>query len=261
MTTIILVRHGENEWVKRNRLAGWIPGVHLNGVGHIQAEEAAKRLAELPIKAVYSSPVTRCKETAVYIAAKHKLPIIEVEGIGEVRYGEWEGKKIKKLAKDPRWFTVQFFPSRMQFPGGETLREVQARAVNSLEELAAQHKEETIVVVSHADVIKLVLANYLGVHMDLFQRIAVAPASVSMLALMPNGMVRVLRVNDTGPLKSESTAATKKKKAQKKGKSAKKEKKAAKKKHTGKKQAKKQKSKGQKALEPAGETPSQESRG
>jgi probable phosphomutase (TIGR03848 family) len=200
MAVILLVRHGENEWVKKGRLAGWIPGVHLNEKGKEQAVNAAARLAHLPITAVYSSPVTRCLETARPIANTFDLPITPIEAVGEVHYGKWEGKKIKKLAKKPAWYIVQHFPSRHQFPGGESLREVQNRAVTALEQLSQRHNEEIIVVVSHADVIKLLLAHYLGVHLDLFQRIGLSPASVSVIDLNPKGMVRVLRVNDDGPL-------------------------------------------------------------
>lgn len=200
MGTIILVRHGENDWSKSNRLAGWIPGVHLNETGHRQAMAAAQRLAALPIHAIYSSPVTRCMETASYIANTHNLLVQELPDMGEVRYGEWEGKKIKKLAKLPEWHTVQFFPSRMRFPEGEALREVQFRAIQALEQLAARHDKELIVVVSHADVIRLVLAHYLGMHIDVFQRLIISPASASVLTLSPDGQVRVVRMNDDGPL-------------------------------------------------------------
>lgn len=201
MGTIILVRHGENNWSKQNKLAGWIPGVHLNEEGHKQATAVAQRLAALPIKAVYSSPVTRCLETAGYIADTHRLAVLQVEEVGEVNYGQWEGKKIKKLAKKPLWWAVQHAPSRARFPGGESLLEVQFRAVQALEELAAQHDKDLIVVVSHADVIRLVLAHYLGVHIDLFQRLVIAPAAVSVVNLSPQGMVRVTRINDDGPLR------------------------------------------------------------
>jgi probable phosphoglycerate mutase len=201
MATIILVRHGENDWVKKHRLAGWIEGVHLNENGRTQAQSAAERLAPLPIKALYSSPVTRCMETATYIAQIHHLPITPLEDVGEVRYGDWEGEKISKLAKDKRWFSVQFFPSRMRFPNGEALREVQFRAIQALETLATTHPNELIAVVSHADLIKLVLAHYLGVHIDLFQRVNIAPASISIIDLPPNGSVRVQRINDDGPLR------------------------------------------------------------
>ncbi len=200
MTTFILVRHGENEWVKKNRLAGWIPGIHLNENGHKQAQAAAERLAHLPVTAVYSSPVTRCMETAVYITQPHNLDIIELETVGEVRYGKWEGKKIKKLAKKKRWMTVQFFPSRMIFPQGEALRDVQSRGIQALETLSQQHPDDLIVVVSHADLIKLVMAHYLGVHIDLFQRIVISPASATVLSLHSYGGVRILRLNDDGPI-------------------------------------------------------------
>jgi probable phosphoglycerate mutase len=202
MTIIVLLRHGENEWVKKHRLAGWIPGVHLNKKGKKQARDAAQRLSVLPVKAVYSSPVLRCMETAAFVGEALDLEIIPLDGLGEVRYGSWEGKKIKKLARKPEWHVVQHFPSRMRFPGGgEALHEVQFRMVKTLEQLAAQHPNEVIVAVSHADAIKLVLAHYLGVHTDLFQRIAVSPASVSILALSGNGSVRILRLNDDGPLR------------------------------------------------------------
>ena len=202
MSTIILVRHGENDWVKKHRLAGWLPDIHLNENGRQQAQAVAQRLAPLPIQAVYSSPITRCMETAAGIARTHQLDIVQVEELGEVRYGKWEGKKIKKLARGPNWHAVQFFPSRFRFPNGESLLEVQFRAVQALERLSGRHPQQMIVAVSHADLIKLVLAHYLGVHIDLFQRVVIAPASVSIVALSDKGGVRVLRVNDDGPLKS-----------------------------------------------------------
>lgn len=202
MATIILVRHGENEWVKKQRLAGWIPGIHLNENGRSQAQDVAGRLAVLPVTAVYSSPVLRCQETAAYIAHPHNLDVIDLPAVGEVRYGKWEGKKIKTLAKKRAWHAVQHYPSRFQFPQGEALREVQFRAIQALEILSARHKDETIVVVSHADVIKLLLAHYLGTHIDLFQRIVIAPASASIITLLPNGGVRILRLNDNGPLQA-----------------------------------------------------------
>lgn len=212
MTIIVLLRHGENDWVKKQRLAGWLPGVHLNENGHQQAQAAAKRLEALPVKALYSSPVTRCLETAGYVAQTFGLEINQLEEIGEVRYGAWEGKKIKNLAQKPLWKIVQFFPSRMRFPEGEALREVQFRMVQAIERLSEQHREETIVAVSHADAIKLVLAHYLGVHIDLFQRISVSPASVSILYLAESGVMRVLRVNDDGPLRPLAPAKKKQEK-------------------------------------------------
>jgi probable phosphomutase (TIGR03848 family) len=201
MTIILLVRHGQNNWVDKNRLAGWTPGVHLNEEGHKQVALLAERLDNLPIEAVYSSPLVRCMETAHAIARPRELEVQIRESVGEVRYGRWEGKKIKKLAKKKRqWHAVQHYPSRFRFPGGESFLEVQSRAVSTLETLNNHHAKEIIAVVSHADVIKLLLAYYSGLHIDLFQRIVVSPASVSVLALGRDGPVRVMRINDAGSI-------------------------------------------------------------
>jgi probable phosphoglycerate mutase len=200
MAYILLVRHGQNDWVNKNRLAGWTPGVHLNEEGQKQAEQLSERLSHLPIKAIYSSPLERCLETAGALAHSHNLDIIRLDEVGEVRYGEWEGEKIKKLAKKKAWHAVQHFPSRFRFPGGESLLEVQQRAVAAIESLNSRHIKEMIAVVSHADVIKLILAHYLGTHIDLFQRIGISPASTSVLALGEHGGVQVLRINDYGSL-------------------------------------------------------------
>lgn len=205
MTYVLLVRHGQNDWVEKRRLAGWTPGVHLNEEGQEQVDRLARRLAHLPIKFIYSSPLERCLETAEAIGVSLRLEVTRLPAVGEVRYGRWEGKKVKKVAKKKRsWNAVQHYPSRFRFPGGETLREVQGRAVAALEELCASHKDEMILVVSHADVIKLLLAHYLGVHIDLFQRLIISPASVSALLLSDGGLVRVLRINDDGPLQAPS---------------------------------------------------------
>ena len=201
MGTVLLIRHGQNDWVKKKRLAGWTPGVHLNQEGMDQVEALATRLANLEIRAVYSSPLERCVETAQIVANPHNLDVARKPDIGEVRYGDWEGKKLKKLARKKRkWYSVQHYPSRFQFPGGESFSEVQMRAVSAVEELCQAHEKEIVAVISHADVIKLILANYLGMHIDLFQRLVIDPASVSLLAVSSHGPVRVLRINDAGPL-------------------------------------------------------------
>jgi probable phosphoglycerate mutase len=202
MAYVLLIRHGQNDWVNKQRLAGWTPGVHLNDEGQHQVNELSERLSSLPIKAIFSSPLERCMETAVALARPHGLDVADLEAIGEVRYGGWQGKKIKKLSKKKhKWYAVQHYPSRFRFPEGESLREVQQRAVSAIEQLSRQHENELIAIVSHADVIKLVLAHYLGVHIDLFQRIAVSPASISALMLADAGHVRVLRINDDGPFR------------------------------------------------------------
>ncbi|MCB9453716.1 MAG: MSMEG_4193 family putative phosphomutase [Anaerolineaceae bacterium] len=184
MTQILLIRHAVNDFVKTGKLAGWTPGVHLNENGQAQAAALGKRLAEAPLDHLYASPLERTMETAQAIQTHHPdLTIQHLDGIGEVRYGDWEGEKISTLAQRKMWQVVQEYPSRAYFPNGETMREVQVRAVNAVEHLAERHPRQTVVVVSHADLIKMVLAHFLGMHLDNFQRIVISPASISGLML------------------------------------------------------------------------------
>lgn len=184
MTQILLIRHAVNDFVKTGKLAGWTPGVHLNDDGKAQAAALGKRLADAPIKHLYSSPLERTMETAEAIREYHPhLEIKHKEGIGEVRYGDWEGAEIAKLTQRKMWQVIQEYPSRAYFPNGETMRGVQVRAVNAVEELTVAHPRDMVVVVSHADLIKMILAHYLGMHLDNFQRLVVSPASISGLSL------------------------------------------------------------------------------
>lgn len=184
MTHILLIRHAVNDFVKTGKLAGWTPGVHLNDEGKAQAEALGKRLADAPIKHLYASPLERTMETAAAVQQHHPtLQIIQNEQIGEVRYGDWEGMEISKLSGRKMWHMVQHYPSRASFPNGETMRGVQDRAVNAIEELVARHPRDLVAVVSHADLIKMLLAHYLGMHLDEFQRIVISPASISSLML------------------------------------------------------------------------------
>jgi len=197
MTQILLVRHAVNDFVKTGKLAGWTPGVHLNDEGKEQAEALGQRLADAPIKRLYSSPLERTMETAEAIRQHHPdLEIQQYPEMGEVRYGDWEGQSIATLQARKMWHVVQHYPSRAVFPNGETMREVQMRGINAIEELAARHPREMIVVVSHADLIKMVIAHYLGTHLDNFQRIVVSPASISSL-ILGYGRPYVGTVNDT----------------------------------------------------------------
>ena len=198
MTTLLLIRHGANDWV-HGRLAGWTPGVHLNEVGRSQAAATAARLATLPLDAIYTSPLDRTVETAQAIAGPRGMPLRLVEGLGEVKYGEWQGAELKELYKHELWPGVQFYPSGTRFPGGETLGEAQMRMVATLDGLRAQHPKGIFAVVSHADIIKLALAYYIGMHMDLFQRLEISPCSVSAIFFTPMGP-RLLAYNDTGSL-------------------------------------------------------------
>ncbi len=184
MTQILLVRHAVNDFVKTGKLAGWTPEVHLNDEGKAQAEALGKRLADAPIKHLYASPLERTMETAEAIRQHHPdLTIVQDAEIGEVRYGDWEGKEIRALQSRKMWHVVQEYPSRAYFPNGETMRGVQTRAVNEIERIAAAHPRDLVVVVSHADLIKMIVAHFLGMHLDNFQRIVIAPASISSLYL------------------------------------------------------------------------------
>lgn len=197
MTEIMLVRHAENEWVRTGKLAGWTPGVHLNSHGRVQASALAEYLSRIRINAIYSSPLERTMETAEAIASRFPDMVVEpLDALGEVRFGAWQGRSLHKLRREPLWRLVQIFPSRVVFPAGESFRAAQMRAVDALETLARQQDRQRIVVVSHSDIIKLVLAYYLGMHLDFFQRIEVSPASVSVLSLGPDRPI-VRCINET----------------------------------------------------------------
>lgn len=195
---LMLIRHAKNDWVG-DRLAGWTPGVHLNDEGRQQAEALGARLAHLPITAIYSSPLERAVETAQAVAAHHDLKVQILEDVGETRYGEWTGASLEELYKTELWPVVQVYPSGARFPGGENLRETQARAVAAIDALRDAHPEESdiVAVVSHADVIKAAVAHYVGLHLDLFQRLAVSPASLSVIQFNKFGP-RLVCLNDTG---------------------------------------------------------------
>lgn len=197
MTTILLIRHAVNDFVNTGKLAGWTPGVHLNQAGQAQAAALGRRLAAVPIHHLYASPIDRTMETAKAIAQHHPQLRIEANtDIGEVRYGDWEGKRIQDLRQRKMWALVQEYPSRARFPNGETMRGAQTRTVNAIEELAQKHPSQMIALVFHADLIKMTLAHYLGMHLDVFQRIAVSPASISILRL-GHSRPLVIAMNDT----------------------------------------------------------------
>lgn len=199
MTTVLLVRHGLTA-MTGPVLAGWTAGLALDERGRAQADAVAARLAPLPLTAVVASPLDRCQQTAAAIAAGRDLELATDDRLGECRYGDWTGQEIKKLAKDPLWRAVQVHPSVVRFPGpeGEPLRETQARAVAAVRDWNDRlGPDATWLACSHGDVIKAVVADALGMHLDLFQRIVVDPCSITVLRyteLRPF----VLRLNDTG---------------------------------------------------------------
>jgi len=188
MATVILVRHGRTTANSSGVLAGRAAGVSLDDLGRTQAAAAGERLAVVPLVAVVSSPLDRCKQTAAAIAqAQQGKPArLTDKGITECDYGEWQGRTLKELAKEPLWKTVQTQPSAAVFPGGESMTAMQARAVAAVRRrdaaFEAEHGPGAVwVAVSHGDVIKSVLADALGMHLDLFQRLHVDPASVSIV--------------------------------------------------------------------------------
>lgn len=199
MPIVLLVRHGENDYVKKGRLAGRLPDIHLNEKGCAQAQAVAEALSKAnqhgAIKAVYSSPMERTMETAAPIAAALNLEVIPRPGLMEVDFGEWENKKVKGLSRLKIWRKVQQAPSLFQFPGGETFHQAQLRICQEIESLAALHEQKDVFVcVGHSDPIKLAVAYYIGLPLDLFQRLSVSPASISVLFL-GDGVSRLLALN------------------------------------------------------------------
>ncbi len=199
MATIVLVRHATTAATGK-RLGGWTDAA-LDERGRGQAAAAADRLAVLPIAAVYTSPIVRTVETATLLAKPHGLRLRKRRDLGEVEYGEWTDKALGNLRRRTYWKVIQQTPSRVQFPGGETIRGMQARAVDAVEAIAADHTDETVMVVSHADVIKAMVAHFVGMPLDAFQRLVISPASATVVHLPTDGMPMLLRFNDTGPMR------------------------------------------------------------
>jgi probable phosphoglycerate mutase len=197
-TRLILVRHAVTAHTGP-LLSGRMPGIDLSEKGIGQAEAAATRLGVLPVAAIYASPIERTTQTARCIAAHHHLEVLPLPGVIEADYGDWTGGEIAELAKTDEWKVVQVAPSRAQFPGGESIRAMQARMVDALDAVVAAHPHETVVVVSHADPIKSAIAHYTGMHLDLFQRLHVSPASATVLDFHTYGVLLV-KCNDTGGL-------------------------------------------------------------
>lgn len=210
MTTVVLVRHGLTR-MTGPVLAGWTPGLHLDERGRVQAAALAERLAGVPFAALVSSPLDRCLDTVAALAADRPVQIDD--RLGECRYGEWTGKPLAQLAKDPLWKVVQQHPSAVIFPGGEPLRETQQRAVAAVRDWNQQLGDQaTWLACSHGDVIKAIVADALGLHLDLFQRIQVDPCSVTVIRYTQTRPFLV-RLNDTGSLAGLAPAKKGRKKA------------------------------------------------
>ena len=203
MTEFLLIRHGANDYTRTHKLAGWLPGIHLNEYGRTQAAAVGQRLSKMTIHALYASPLDRTMETAQAIAEHHPhLTVCPLEAIGELRIGMWEGQELGKLAQRKMWRTVQFAPSRVRFPDGETFRAAQQRGVDALEALCEQHARQTVAVVSHSDIIKLIVAHYLGLPLDLFQRLEISTASLTILEMNAYHAV-IKQMNETAYLPPE----------------------------------------------------------
>jgi len=195
---VLVVRHGLTASTG-TALTGWMPGVVLDDRGRAQARALGTRLAGVPLDAIISSPLDRCRQTAEAIAAAHEGPPLTVqldERVGECHYGEWTGQPLKKLAKEPLWRVVQAHPSAVRFPGGESMLGMQDRAVGAVRDWNERLGREAVYVIcSHGDVIKSILADSLGMHLDMCQRIQVDPCSLSVIRYTPLRPF-VLRMND-----------------------------------------------------------------
>ena len=192
------MRHGLTE-MTGPVLAGWTPEVHLNERGRTQAAELAARLAPVPLDLVVASPLDRCQETAqALVAGRDGLQVQTDDRFGEVRYGDWTGRPLEELAKEDLWKVVQAHPSAVRFPGGEAMADAQHRAVTAVREWNDGLKPDaTFLVCSHGDIIKSIVADALGLHLDQFQRIQADPAAVTVIRYTEMRPF-VVRLNDNG---------------------------------------------------------------
>ena len=199
MARLVLVRHAPTPETG-TKLTGRLPGISLGDKGEAIAQKTADRLAQAKVAAVYTSPITRTAETAAIVAAPHGLTPIVNEDVQEADFGTWQGRPLAQLRKLKLWDQVVRVPSQARFPDGESFPEIQTRAVRACNEIAAAHAKKTVIVVSHADVIKAIVAHYLGQPLDTFQRIHISPASMSVIHVPKLGSPMVETVNSFGTL-------------------------------------------------------------
>ena len=197
MTTLLLIRHGMTDAVGR-RLTGRLPGVHLNEQGKREVEALAKRLQNTPLSAVYASPMERTLETAQAIASPHELEVVARDALIESDFGDWSGRLLVDLDRDEGWRRFNHHRSGSPPPGGEHMTTIQARMAAELVRIRDAHDDQTVAVVSHGDPLRAALCLFLGISIDLMQRIEVTTASVTTLRLTRDS-VTLLRLNDTGP--------------------------------------------------------------
>jgi probable phosphoglycerate mutase len=195
-TNFLFIRHGAHDYLGR-AIAGRLPGVHINDLGRSQAEHLAEKLSLLPVDAIYSGPLERVRETADPICRRFNLPLEVAEEFTEIGVGEWQDRPFTELSQLPLWKQINTFRSSTQFPGGELMLEVQVRALRKLNELRGKH--QFVVIVTHGDVVRAVMAHFLGMHLDLFLRIEIDPASLSLLEYGDDyAIVRLLNSPSSG---------------------------------------------------------------
>jgi probable phosphomutase (TIGR03848 family) len=205
MARIVLLRHAHSVANEKNLLAGRTPGISLSKTGKEQANDLIARLGAVKFDEVAISPLQRCRETIdPWLASSGaKDRIVVDESISEVDYGNWSGKSLASLRRKSQWKVVQDFPSQMKFPGGESLLEMQGRALSGFYRLNAVKGKGPRLLVSHGDVIKSIVAHCLGMHLDQFQRLVIEPASLTIIDT-DSGTSRLVRFNDAkGSLSSE----------------------------------------------------------
>jgi 2,3-bisphosphoglycerate-dependent phosphoglycerate mutase len=201
MATVILARHGRTRANAGGVLAGRLPGISLDDVGRDQAANAATRITGVPLAAAFTSPLDRCKETAAILLRGTGTRARVDRGLNECDYGDWSGRPMKDLIKQDLWKVIQAHPAAVRFPGGESMAEMSSRAVRAVRgndaRVAAEHGDAAVwLAVAHGDIIKAVLADALGMHLDAFQRIVVDPASLSVVRYTPHRSY-VLAMNTT----------------------------------------------------------------
>jgi probable phosphomutase (TIGR03848 family) len=198
VTILLLIRHADTDYVG-HAIAGWKPGVLLNARGRRQAAGLAETLATVTIDGVYSSPLERARETALAIAEPRKLELQVREEFGEMQFGDWTDCSFDRLATSAEWRRFNSFRGGTRVPNGEMMLETQARMVAALERLRTSHPTDTLAIVSHGDVIKSALTHFLGMPLDLCNRLEIDPASVSAVAFDADA-VRVLCINGNGTI-------------------------------------------------------------
>ncbi len=200
MTVLLLIRHGETDYVAKGIMSARMPGVPLNDKGRQQAAAVADALASAPIKYIYSSPMERALETAAFLAERLKLEIQLANGVIETDIGEWTGLGAKDVQHTELWQILLTRPSQVQFPGGESFAGIQKRAVAELKAIAERHPDDVVACFSHADIIRLAVAYFLDMPLDSLQKISIAPCSVTFVKIL-NGAISVPKLNlVAGPL-------------------------------------------------------------